>query len=98
EAVWRGVAEIETRIAAEHVERHAIAGGDVEDEAGRADQGFGRGAGPDRVIRLQHDVGLEPDDLAEEVAEPGAPTHPVRQVEGLVVLGPGPGGAELGGG
>jgi len=59
---------------------------DVEDQAARADEPARSWRWPRPGSPLQHDVGLEPDDLAEEVAEAGAPTDPVRQVEGLSYL------------
>ena len=95
EFVRRRVTEIETGVPTEHVERHAVAGGDVEDEAGRADEGLGRRAHPDGIVRLQHDVRLESHDFTEEVPEARPPADLVREVERLVVLGPGAEGAEL---
>ena len=62
----------------------------VEHQAGAPDERLkcgGRAAGRDRVLRLEQHVGLEPDRITEEVAEPAAPAQLVREPEGGVVTG-----------
>ena len=82
-------AEVEQRIAAQDVHHQPVHVQHVEDEGGAADQRLERRGGAaahHAVLRLEHDVALDPDHVADQVAEPHAAACLIAKAERGVVV------------
>src|SRR2546422_2229986 len=89
EAVGRAGAEVEQRVAAEHVDHESVRMHGIDHERRAADQRLERGrdaAGRrDGVLWLEKDIGLHADDAAEQVSHPDAAPDLVGEPERGIV-------------